>query len=167
MQMRAAALLHDVTKERSAEEQIAIAERYGLGLTEADLAAPKTLHARTGAAIIPDAFPAFDDPMIVSAIRWHTTGRADMSITEKLLYLADYIDDSRTFEGCVALRRHFWDTDPASCGMAERLRRLRETLILSYDMTIEDLIERGKAVASDTLEARDFLLAEKQRDTED
>ncbi len=166
MRMRAAALLHDVTKERSAEEQLAIAERCGLGLTEADLAAPKTLHARTGAAIIPSAFPSFDDPVIVSAVRWHTTGRADMSITEKILYLADYIDDSRTFEGCVALRHHFWDTDPASCDMTERLRRLRETLILSYDMTIDDLVERGKAVATDTLEARDFLLLEKERDTE-
>ena len=160
MRMRAAALLHDVTKERSAEAQIAIAERYGLVLTEADLAAPKTLHARTGAAMIPDEFPAFDDPVIRSAVRWHTTGRADMSITEKILYLADYIDDSRTFESCVRLRHHFWDTNPAACDMQTRLSNLRRTLILSYDLTIADLIERGKTVALDTVEARNFLILE-------
>lgn len=166
MRMRAAALLHDVTKEKNATEQIALCERFGLAVTEADLRSPKTLHARTGAAVIPSAFPECNDPMIVSAVRWHTTGRADMSITEKILYLADYIDDSRTFESCVTLRNHFWDTNPAACDMQTRLRNLRATLILSYDMTIGDLLERGKTVAIDTIEARNFLILEELREQE-
>lgn len=165
--MRAAALLHDVTKEKSAAEQLALCERLGLAVTEADIRSPKTLHARTGAAIIPEAFPEFNDPTVVSSVRWHTTGRADMSLPEKILYLADYIDDSRTFESCVRLRHHFWDTDPEACDMQTRLSNLRETLILSYDLTIADLIERGKTVATDTIEARNFLILEKLRSKKD
>ena len=164
MKMRAAALLHDVTKEKNAEEQIALCEQYGLTVTEADRLAPKTLHARTAAAVIPIEFADFADPLVLSAVRWHTTGRADMTLPEKILYLADYIDDSRTYESCVRLRHHFWDTDPAVCDMETRLANLRRTLILSYDLTIADLIERGKTVATDTIEARNFLILEARRE---
>lgn len=164
MKLRAAALLHDLTKEKSASEQIEICERYGLTVTEEDRRSPKTLHARTAAAVIPTEFESFADPTIVSAVRWHTTGRADMTLPEKILYLADYIDDSRTFESCVRLRHHFWDTDPAACDMQTRLSNLRRTLILSYDLTITDLIERGKTVAIDTIEARSFLILETLRE---
>jgi HD superfamily phosphohydrolase YqeK len=87
-----------------------------------------------------------------------------MSIPEKLLYLADYIDQSRTFENCVRLRRFFWDARPEDMTEDERLALLRETLILSYRFTIEDLIAEGRPVAIDTIEARNRLLLEKARE---
>ena len=116
---------------------------------------PKTLHARTAAAQIPVDYPAFADPLIVSAVRWHTTGHAGMTLTEKLLYLADYIDASRTFRSCVLLRRYFWGAEPEKLTPQER-----KTLLLSYDMTIRDLLEEGTPVAADTVEARNELLRE-------
>ena len=156
--MRAAALLHDITKELSVPEQVVLFHAYGLPLGEDDLLAPKTLHARTAAAQIPVEYPEFDDPMIVSAVRWHTTGHADMTLTEKLLYLADYIDDSRTFRNCVILRRFFWGAHPEQMTAAEREDLLRDTLLLSYDMTVRDLLDEGTPVAVDTIEARNELL---------
>ena len=50
-------------------------------------------------------------PELVSAVRYHTTGRADMTIAEKIIYLADFIDMSRKFEDCVVLRDYFFDFD--------------------------------------------------------
>jgi nicotinate-nucleotide adenylyltransferase len=156
--MRAAALLHDVTKELSAKEQIALCEQLGLSVTEFERIAPKTLHARTAAALIGEKFSDFDDPMIVNAVRWHTTGHADMTLTEQILYLADYIDDSRTFEFCVKLRRMFWDADPAGMSEKERLFHFYRVLMRSFDTTIADLVEGGKSIAPDTVNARNSLL---------
>lgn len=160
MQMRAAALLHDLTKELDTAAQLALCERYGLEVTVCDRLSPKTFHARTAAAKIQAEMPAFDDEMIVNAVRWHTTGHAGMTLTEKLLYLADYIDDSRTFESCVALRNFFFDADPSSMSKEEREAHLRRTLIRSYDYTIRDLIEEGRVVSDDTFCARNELLVD-------
>lgn len=160
MTMRAAALLHDVTKELDLAGQEELCREFGLTVTDADRLAPKTLHARTASASIATRYPAFDDPMIKDAVRWHTTGHCGMTLTEKLLYLADYIDESRSFESCVILRRYFWGAEPARMNMTERLSLLRDTLILSYDMTVRDLLSDGKPIADDTVQARNELLLE-------
>ncbi len=162
--LRAAALLHDVTKEKKTAEQVDLCRKLGLEVSEADLLAPKIFHAKTAAALIPREYPEFAHPTVLDAVRWHTTGRAEMSIPEKLLYLADYIDASRTFENCVRLRQFFWDAHPEDMKMEERLTLLRETLILSYQFTIEDLIGEGLPIAIDTVEARNRLLLEKARE---
>ena len=163
MPMRAAALLHDCTKELTAEEQTALCRELGLSLTDADLLAPKTLHARSAAACIPTRYPAFDDPFIISVVRWHTTGHRNMTLPERILYLADYIDDSRSFESCVILRRYFWGANPENMNECDRLSLLRDTLILSFDMTMRDLLEEGRPISVETAEARNELLLERAR----
>ncbi len=160
LRMRAAALLHDLTKELDANAQEVLCRRYGLNVRDADRIAPKTFHARTAAAQIEADMPQFNDPIIVGAVRWHTTGRAGMTLTEKLLYLADYIDESRTFESCVILRRYFFGACPEKMNREERAELLRKTLILSFDFTIRDLLNEGRTVAADTVEARNELILE-------
>ena len=161
--MRAAALLHDITKELDTEAQIALCERYGLSVSDLDRISPKTFHARTAAAMIEREYPAFADIEVVSAVRWHTTGRADMTLTDQLIYLADYIDESRTFENCVILRRYFWGADPERMSTAQREALLRDTLILSFDMTVRDLLDEGKPIAEETMQARNALLLQRER----
>lgn len=156
--LRAAALLHDLTKEKNEEEQLSLCVELGLDISPQDRASPKLYHARTAAALIPSCFAEFNDPMIVSAVRWHTTGHAGMTLTEKLLYLADYIDESRSFENCVLLRRYFFGAFPERMTLCEREELLRQTLILSYDMTIKDLLSEGRPVAADTVAARNELV---------
>ncbi len=156
--MRAAALLHDLTKELDVNGQVALCDRLGLPVTAEDRMAHKTFHARTAAALIPREFPSFADPVILEAVRWHTTGHRGMTLTEQLLYLADYIDLSRTFSNCVILRRYFWGAEPEKMTAEDRLRLLRQTLLLSFDMTVRDLLEEGLPIATDTMEARNELL---------
>ena len=158
--LRAAALLHDVTKEYDIPTHVAMLTEAGQPPRAGDEYAHKTFHARTAVLLIPDNYPAFNCEVVVNAVRWHTTGRADMTLTEKLLYLADYIDDSRTFENCVLLRHFFWDSDPKQMDQDVREELLRETLLLSYRMTIQDLLAEGTPIATDTVEARNQLLLE-------
>lgn len=156
--LRAAALLHDITKEYDTAQQLRICDEYGICVSRQDLLSPKTLHARTAAALIPTLYPDLADDEIVSCVRWHTTGRAGMTLCEKLVYLADYIDMSRTFEDCVKLREYFFGADVYSMSMAEREEHLRRTLIYSYDMTVSALIADGAPISVDTLEARNELV---------
>ena len=85
-----------------------------------------------------------------------------MTLCEKLIYLADYIDLSRTFEDCVRLREYFFSANPETMGEEERLAHLRNTLILSFDMTVRGLLEEGAPVSPDTMDARNQLIIEKK-----
>ena len=160
-ELRAAALLHDVTKERSVDEHIAICESAGLVVSRAERKSPKMFHAKTGALVIPQRYPEFAVESIIEAVRYHTTGKADMSIMEKIIYLADYIDMSRSFGDCVALRNYFFDFDFDNASDKEKLEHLNDTLIMSYDLTIRGLLEDGKHINDTTFEARNFLILEK------
>lgn len=159
--LRGAALLHDITKEYKTEYQLMLCARYGLTVTKEDLFAPKTLHARTAAAVIPEEYPAFAEEELITCVRYHTTGRKDMTLSEKLLYLADYIDLSRSFEDCVRLRNYFFDAHPEEMDENARLAHLRDTLILSFDMTVKGLLAEGTPISSDSLEARNELIVKR------
>lgn len=161
--LRAAALLHDLTKEQKETEQEALCEAHGIELTPADRLAPKTHHAKTAAALIPVKYPALAHEEVISAVRWHTTGRADMTLGEKLIYLADYIDESRTFPDCVTLRTCFWSARPERMTPEERLILLDDVIILSFDMTVRALLEEGTPISPDTVNARNSLLCAKAK----
>ncbi len=158
--LAAAGLLHDITKEYTTERQIEIFRENGIFVTKEDILSPKTFHARTAVLLIPRLYPAFADPELLSAVRYHTTGRAGMSMTERIVYFADYIDDTRTFEDCVLLRRLFWDANPAAMEQDEREEHFRRLLILSFDKTLSALIAEGGVISGDTLAARNSLILE-------
>lgn len=160
MTLRAAALLHDLTKEKSTEEQEALCHELGLPVTAQSHLSSKTYHAMTAAALIARDYSDYADDVLISAVRWHTTGHKGMTMPEKLLYLADYIDASRTYESCVALRNELFDEKPETLAGNERLSLLRRVLIHSFVFTIEDLIANGKLVANETIEAYNELLLE-------
>lgn len=160
--LRAAALLHDLTKENTFEKQLQLCDELGIMVKDAEKKAPKTLHAITAAALIPLKYPEFADPELVCAVRWHTTGRADMSICEKIIYLADYIEETRKFDDCVRLRHHFWDDKPEKMTESERLRHLDRTLVLSFDMTVRCLQAEGAPIDENTTEARNYLIMNTQ-----
>ena len=159
--LRAAALLHDITKERTTDEHIFICENAGEIVSLADRKAPKMFHSRTAALVIPMKYPKFATDEIISAVRYHTTGRANMTVAEKIIYLADYIDMSRTFSDCVMLRNFFFDFDFDSADDQSKISHLNDTLIMSYDLTIKGLLEDGKHIDRATFEARNFLILEK------
>ncbi len=159
--LRAAALLHDITKEYDVADQIALCRQYCIPMTPGDEFAYKTFHAKTATAVIPERYPAFATEEVLSAVRWHTTGRMGMTLGEKLIYLADYIDDSRLFPDCVRLRAYFWNARPERMSAEARADHLRDTLIMSFDMTIRALVNEGAVISADTALARNDLVLDR------
>ncbi len=156
--LRAAALLHDITKEFSHEKQLQLCEKLGIIISYCAKNAPKTLHAITAAAVIPTEYPLFAEKEVIEAVRWHTTGRENMSIIEKLIYLADYIEAGRRFEDCIRLREYFYSAEPHKMSRDERELHLDRTLALSFDMTIRQLLDEGIPIDENTFSARNYLL---------
>ena len=139
---RVAALLHDCTKRLDLEEQLALCRRYHIQLDALEEKTLKLLHAKTGAAVARDVFGVDDE--IYRAIWWHTTGHAGMTLLEKVMYLADYIEPSRVFPGVEDLRRACYED-------------LDRGLLMGLEMTIQEMTELGTPVHRATLEARDAL----------
>ena len=133
-----AGILHDITKRLSPEEQLKMCDEYGIICDELEKRTPKILHAKTGAALARELFGVSDS--IYEAIRWHTTGKPDMSLLEKITYLADYIEPTRVFEGVEELRKLAYED------IDEAMRR-------GLEMSVEDLNRRGIEPHHDTLDA--------------
>lgn len=158
--LRAAALLHDVTKELSVDEQCDILRSHGLTPTEEQLASPATLHSLTASLIIPEKYPEFATDDVLSAVRYHTTGRENMTLCEKIIYLADYIDETRKYDDCIALREEFFAPKLDEMSIDGLLKHLNRVILHSLDMTVSDLEEKGRIVSSDSLRARESIIIE-------
>jgi nicotinate-nucleotide adenylyltransferase len=141
-----AAILHDLTKKFDAEEQLLLCAKYDITIENFDPAYESLLHAETGAALACRLFGISEAER--EAIRWHTTGRAGMSLLEKIIYLADTIEPARSFEGAGELRRlAFEDLDGA--------------MIRSLEMSLEHIRRRGKKPHPSSEEALAFLLRDR------
>ncbi len=147
-----AGLLHDITKECPFEQQLEICRKNGVAWSKSDEKSPKVFHSVTGAILAKKLFPEVADEFICLAIRSHTTGRESMTLGEKILYLADYIEPTRTFSDCVELRKMFYSTNDFT------LEHLDKILLASFDMTLTSLISDGAFVHEKTVIARNSLL---------
>jgi HD superfamily phosphohydrolase YqeK len=81
-----------------------------------------------------------------------------MSMAEKLIYLADYIEAGRRFDDCIRLREYFYGAEPQKMNLKERELHLDRTLALSFDMTIRQLLDEGIPIDENTFSARNYLL---------
>ena len=153
-------LLHDITKDFSTEKHLELCSKYSIAISP-DIA-PKLLHSKTGAAYARDKFGEdYIDSEVYNAIFRHTTGSVNMSVFDIIIYLADYIEQGRTFEDCVYLRKFFYDRIKKANTKEERLEVLRKALVLSFDLTIKNLIDEGKSIDSDTINSRNYFLNNK------
>lgn len=137
-----AGLIHDVCKDDPKEKLLQTAEEFGIMLTESEELCPKLWHAVIGAAYAGRFFT--DDPDIINAVRYHTTARRDMSLLEKIIYVADCVSADRDYSNVSVLRK------------------LSETSLDSviYEMTrttISELISAGYPLHEDTTGAYNQL----------
>lgn len=146
-----AGILHDITKKLVLSEQLILSEKYGIINDTYETANVKLLHAKTGAALARDLFNISD--RVYSAIRWHTTGKPDMTLLEKIIYMADYIEPNRDFPGVDKLRKlAYEDLDAAMVlGLKMSLEDIRsygaepyEVTVSAYEWYKAKMIEKGK-----------------------
>ena len=153
-ELRVAALLHDITKELTVEQHLDILKSNGVEITENILRSPKTLHSRTAEFEARRRFFEYASDRVCQSLRYHTTGNENMTLFDAIIYLADYIEDTRTFEDCVYLRNYFWSAEPQRMPLDERERHLWRTVYLSLDMTVKDIESVGGYISEETLTAK-------------
>ena len=137
-----AGILHDITKAIDGPLQLTLCEAYGKILSDFSRRYPKTLHALTGSLVAERIFG--ENKAVVDAIECHTTGKADMNLLEKIIYVADYMEPNRNFPGVEDLRHlAFTDMDAA--------------LKLGLEITLEHLKRQGSEVSPESREALAWL----------
>ncbi|MCR4778886.1 MAG: bis(5'-nucleosyl)-tetraphosphatase (symmetrical) YqeK [Lachnospiraceae bacterium] len=141
---RVAGILHDCAKYLSDDEQIAFAKEKGIELTEAEIANPALIHAKTGAYFAKVKYE-IEDSEIINAIRYHTTGKEDMTLLEKIIFCADYMEPNRkSIPGLDSIRNTiFKDLDKAA--------------LMICDNTLNYLDSLGIVPDEQTKKTRDYL----------
>ena len=138
-----AGLLHDCAKCLTDEERDKYIRRYGVELSRTEKENPYLIHAKLGAVLAKEKY-GVTDPEILSSIRWHTTGCADMTFLEAVIFSADFIEPNRKPLIILPEVRTliYTDLDRAVCRILEQ--------------TIVHLNNKGMAIEEHTLEACDF-----------
>lgn len=90
-----AGVLHDCAKCLSDEKRLKICDRHGIPVSDVERRNPFLLHAKAGAYLAEKKYDIRNRPEVVNAIRYHTTGREDMGLLEKIVFVADYIEPGR------------------------------------------------------------------------
>jgi len=141
-----AGILHDITKKLKAPEQLILCEEYGIITDNDEKNNYKLLHSKTGAAFAREMFGISTD--VFSAIYWHTTGHENMTLLEKIIYMADYIEPNRVFEGVDELRQLAY-------------KNLDTAIIEGLRMSLEELARNNAAPHINTIMALEWLLSHK------
>ena len=161
--LRAAALLHDISKEYSEAEHFELAKKHNIVITEAEISEPALWHSLTAAAVVVDEFTEYAEPDVLSAVYNHTVGSSDMSVFDEIILLSDYIEEGRKYERCIELRQSFLLDINNAKGLNESLLVLHEAVVKSLDNNIQEFISRGKDYHIRTKLTRDAILAKTER----
>ena len=144
-----AGILHDITKEIPKDEQLKIIADGGILLDDVQKNAPKLWHSISGSVYIQTEL-GITDSDIINAVRYHTTGRANMSLLEKIIYIADYPAVGREYNGVEIMR--------------EKSRKsLEEAIIFSFQYTFNNLSSKEVAIHPDEIFAYNYIVLNKER----
>ncbi len=143
---RKAGLLHDIMKDTDQNTQLQILQEFGILLDTATRVSPPLWHAVTGAAFLQHILHIDED--VITAVRYHTTGRAEMSLLEKVVYLADFTSADRDYPDVDTMRALSEESIPAA-------------MLYALQYTVTDLTNRAKPIHPDTINAYNELVCEK------
>jgi predicted HD superfamily hydrolase involved in NAD metabolism len=144
---KTAGLLHDLAREVPVNELLPRAQAFGIVMNDVEKAEPVLLHAPIAARLAQAEFQ-IHDPEILQSILLHTTGGPQMTMLDKIIYLADMIEPGRSFPGVVKLRE-----------VAHR--DLDNALLMALNQSIYYILDRGGLLHPGTIEARNDLLLKK------
>lgn len=132
-----AGILHDVTKETPYDIQLKIMQENGIILDSVQQVSPKLWHAISGSVYVKTQL-GITDAEILNAIRYHTSGRENMSLLEKVIFVADFIGEERDYKGVDVMRKKAESS-------------LDEAMLYGVTFSITDLAARQCAIDQNTL----------------
>ena len=142
-----AGLLHDITKNFSITEHLNIFEEFGIMLSDIEKSSVPVWHGISASVYVKNILN-IQNENIVSAIRYHTTGKSNMTLFEKLIYLADFTSADRNYPDVDVMRSLVNSS-------------IDEAMLYSLKYTITDLVNKNRAIHPDTLNAYNEILINK------
>ena len=139
-----AGILHDITKEDDLVFQQKEIEKSQMTMTSLEIANEKVYHQMSGMAFIKNNL-AITDEDILLAVRYHTTGRANMTLLEMIIYLADFTSADRNYPDVDTMR-------------AKTDKNLFEGMLYSLSYTIKDLVSKNRQIHPDTLDCYNWVI---------
>ncbi|MEZ3421622.1 MAG: bis(5'-nucleosyl)-tetraphosphatase (symmetrical) YqeK [Eubacterium sp.] len=139
-----AGILHDIMKEEKPEIQYRYISENGEKLTRLEMLNKQVLHQISGAAYC-RAVLGIKDKELLGAVRYHTTGKRDMTLLQKVIYTADFISADRCYPDVSVMRE-------------KAMQSLEEAMFYSLQYTINDLAGKALLIHPDTLECYNSIL---------
>ncbi len=139
-----AALLHDIMKEQDEDIQLSVIAEAGITLDEVELVTKKLWHQIAGMAYAKEML-GIEDEDILNAVRYHTSGRKNMSLLEKVVFIADFTSDDRDFNGVKEMRK-----------LAEKC--LEDAMVEGLSYTLTELSHEKKLISRDTIDAYNMAI---------
>lgn len=141
-----AGLLHDITKEFTKEEHFRLINKYNVKLDEIELKAEKLWHAITAPLYVKEELK-IEDEDVLKAIRYHTTGRADMGKLEEIIFLADFISEDR--------KKEFNNVEEAR---DVAYKNLEEGVLYELRCSIKSLVKKESPISLESVKAYNYYL---------
>lgn len=142
-----AGLVHDCAKYFTDEQIEDSIKRFNVELDPLEVNNIALSHSVIGSYVAVDIF-SIKDEEIINAIKYHTTGKENMSLLEKIIYIADLIEEDRNFPRVEELRELTYSG------------KLEEALLLSFNNTIKFVIDNNQLIHPRTIKARNYILEE-------
>lgn len=140
-----AGLVHDCAKYFTDKQIEDCVRKFNIELDSLEVNNIALSHSIIGSYVAKELFN-IDDEEIINAIKYHTTGRENMSLLEKIIYMADLIEEGRKFPRVEELRELTFSG------------KLEEALILSFNNTIKFVIDNNQLIHPRTVSARNYIL---------
>ena len=141
---RTAALYHDFAKGFTLEQSLEILDQYGYDVDQLEASSTDLMHSKV-AGILAQHIYDVDDPAVIEAIMYHTTGKANMCLLSKIIFIADTIEDTRDYPSADKYR------EAANFNINDALLKILNGQIMY-------LVKKGNKIHPDTIQARNYLL---------
>lgn len=154
-----AALLHDISKEYSVAEQLDMIRTSKFNISDTDLMSEVVFHAFTAPVVIEREFNNYATKSVLSAVFNHTTGSPDMSLFDEIIFVADYVEDGRSYSSCVNVRNDLYAAFSEARDKEECIMHLHNATIAALEHTILQIVKNKQVLNERTVATRNAFLA--------
>lgn len=152
-----AALLHDITKELTYDEQISLLKDSAFDCADEDFDTKPALHSISALPLIEKEYPEYVSADIMSAVSNHTLGRENMSIFDEIIFISDYSEAGRTYLSCIDVRNYLLKNLKVDKDSKDNIFHLHKASLMAIDSTIESLNRRGEKIHSRTYSTKKYI----------
>ena len=154
-ELRAAALLHDITKELSDDTQNDLLSKCGFELTVNERLSKPIHHSYTAPIVIKRDFPEYATENVLSAVLKHTVLDPEISLFDEIIYVADFIEESRSYKACIEMRDYVISS--LTDNTEKNTMLIHKATLKILDFTLDFINKKGLYVVDKTVLAKEAL----------